>query len=260
MCDGRREPFTFLGGHFGPMHYRKDGHWYLGAAPAKKAVQRVKGRIRQILRRAIQAPWEEVVAELNSVRCGAGPTTPHGTRSMPIGRWTTDVYERTRHFLRRRHKVPTRGTRRFSADRVFGSWVCSGSGAPPSWGHLRMPGCETRPRAGCGNRTSGSMRRGERRVWSVPASDRTRKGRKRWGRRKTCTRPRSPFTLPNRGSRTGLILSPDPVPVLRICARTPARRRDPQRAAHPRGPRHRNAPRRQRYPGYPPRAFMNYPG
>ena len=49
MCDGRREAFTFLGYIFGPMRYRKTGHAYLGAAPAKKAVKRIKGRIRQIL-------------------------------------------------------------------------------------------------------------------------------------------------------------------------------------------------------------------
>src|SRR3989449_626075 len=30
VCDGRRESFTFLGYTFGPMRYRKDGHWYLG--------------------------------------------------------------------------------------------------------------------------------------------------------------------------------------------------------------------------------------
>ena len=29
-------------------------------------------------------------------------------------------YERVRHFLRRRHKVPSRGTKRFPAARVFG--------------------------------------------------------------------------------------------------------------------------------------------
>ena len=48
VCDGRRGAFTFLGYTFAPMRYRKDGHWYLGAAPAKAAVKRVKGRIRQI--------------------------------------------------------------------------------------------------------------------------------------------------------------------------------------------------------------------
>src|SRR6266511_6131308 len=68
--DGRRESFSFLGYTFGPMRYRKDGHWYLGAAPATKAVQRVKGRIRQILRPSNQAPWDVVVAELNRVLRG----------------------------------------------------------------------------------------------------------------------------------------------------------------------------------------------
>ncbi len=30
------------------------------------------------------------------------------------------VAQRVRHFLRRRHQVPTRGTRRFSSDVIFG--------------------------------------------------------------------------------------------------------------------------------------------
>jgi len=30
------------------------------------------------------------------------------------------VYERVRHFLRRRHKVPSRGTRRFPREQIFG--------------------------------------------------------------------------------------------------------------------------------------------
>jgi RNA-directed DNA polymerase len=70
VCDGRREPFTFLGYTFGPLRYRKDGHRYLGAAPAQKAVRRIKGRIRAILRPSNQAPWDEVVVDLNSVLRG----------------------------------------------------------------------------------------------------------------------------------------------------------------------------------------------
>jgi RNA-directed DNA polymerase len=120
VCDGRRESFTFLGYTFGPMHYRKDGHGYLGAAPAKRAVQRVKGRIRRILRPSNQAPWEGVVAELNSVLRGWAHYFSHGTRLLAYRAVDTYVVERTRHFLRRRHKVPTRGTRRFPADRIFG--------------------------------------------------------------------------------------------------------------------------------------------
>jgi hypothetical protein len=64
VCNGRREAFTFLGNTLGPMRYRKDGHWYLGAAPAKKAVQRIKGRIRQILYTAIIEKEGDVFAAL----------------------------------------------------------------------------------------------------------------------------------------------------------------------------------------------------
>src|SRR5438876_10155964 len=67
VCDGRREAFDFLGYTFGPLRSWKTGHRYLGAMPGKKAVKRVKGRIRQILRPGNQEPREEVVADLNRV-------------------------------------------------------------------------------------------------------------------------------------------------------------------------------------------------
>jgi RNA-directed DNA polymerase len=121
VCDGRREPFTFLGYTFGPMRYRKDGHWYLGAAPATKAVQRVKGRIRQVLRPSNQAPWEEVVRELNRVLQGWAQHFSYGTRLMAYRAVDNCVYECVRHFLRRRHKVPSRGTKRFPRAQVFGA-------------------------------------------------------------------------------------------------------------------------------------------
>jgi len=120
VVDGRRESFDFLGYTFGPMRYRKDGHGYLGAAPAKKAVTRVKGRIRQILRPGNQAPWDVVVTELNRVLRGWAGYFGYGTRYPAYRAVDNYVYDRTRHFLRRRHKVPSRGTRRFSADVVFG--------------------------------------------------------------------------------------------------------------------------------------------
>lgn len=120
LCDGRREAFTFLGYTFGPMRYRKDGHWYLGAAPAKKAVKRVKGRIRQILRPGNQAPWDEVREELNRVLRGWANYFSYGTRLMAYRAVDHYVWDSVRHFLRRRHKVPSRGTRRFSEDVIFG--------------------------------------------------------------------------------------------------------------------------------------------
>jgi RNA-directed DNA polymerase len=120
VCDGRREAFTFLGYTFGPMHYRKDGHGYLGAAPAKKAVQRVKGRIRQILRPGNQGSWDTVRDELNRVVRGWANYFAYGTRALAYRAVDWYVYECVRHFLRRRHKVPTRGTRRYPAELIFG--------------------------------------------------------------------------------------------------------------------------------------------
>jgi len=120
VCDGRTEPFTFLGYTFGPLRYRKDGHWYVGPAPAKKAVQRVKGRIRAILRPGNQAPWAEVQQELNRVLRGWASYFSLGTRLMAYRAVDNYVYACVRHFLRRRHKVPSRGTERYPHARVFG--------------------------------------------------------------------------------------------------------------------------------------------
>jgi RNA-directed DNA polymerase len=120
VVDGRHEAFTFLGYTYGPMRYRKDGHWYLGAAPAEKAVQRVKGRIRQILRPGNQASWAEVKTDLNRVLRGWATYFSYGTRLMAYRAVDRYVDDRVRHFLGRRHKVPTRGTRRFPGVAVFG--------------------------------------------------------------------------------------------------------------------------------------------
>ncbi len=120
VCHGRREAFTFLGYTFGPRRSRQDGHWYLGAAPAAKAVQQVRGRVRQILRPGNLAPWGDVVRHLNAVVRGWGHYFSYGAQ-VPAARAVDHyVYERVRHFLRRRHHVPSRGTRRFSRQVVFG--------------------------------------------------------------------------------------------------------------------------------------------
>ena len=120
VCNGRRETFTFLGYTFGPIRYWKDGHWYVGATPAKKAVQRVKGRIRQILRPSNHGPWAEVEGELNRVLRGWANYFSYGTRFKAYRAVDHYVEKRVRRFLRRRHKVSSRGTERFSAEKIFG--------------------------------------------------------------------------------------------------------------------------------------------
>ncbi len=119
--DGRKERFDFLGYSFGPHRYRKDGHWYLGASPSKTSVARLKPKVRRLLRPGNQAPWPVVRDRLNRVLRGWSQYFGHGTR-MPAYRAVDNyVYERVRHFLVRRHKVPSRGTTRFSDGTVFGN-------------------------------------------------------------------------------------------------------------------------------------------
>jgi RNA-directed DNA polymerase len=46
----------------------------------------------------------------------------YGTRLMAYRAVDNHVYQAVRHFLRRRHKVQSRGTRRFPAQEIFGTY------------------------------------------------------------------------------------------------------------------------------------------
>ena len=118
--NARHEHFDFLGYTFGPHHYRKDGHWYLGASPSRKSVQRLKVRIGEILAPGNQAPWPKVRERLNSLLRGWTSYFSYGTRLMAYRAADNYVRDSVRGFLVRRHKVPTRGAKRFSDDVVFG--------------------------------------------------------------------------------------------------------------------------------------------
>jgi RNA-directed DNA polymerase len=116
----RQESFDFLGYTFGPHRYKKDGHWYLGASPSNKAVARIKGKVRNLLVRGRTEPWTEVRQRLNQILRGWSAYFGYGTRTTAYRAVDNYVYHGVRQFLRRRHKVPSRGTRRFSTEVVFG--------------------------------------------------------------------------------------------------------------------------------------------
>lgn len=116
----RKESFDFLGYTFGPHRYRKDGHWYLGASPSKKAVARIKGKVRDLLVRGRTEPWAEVRERLNQLLRGWSAYFSYGTRTTAYRAVDNYVYHGVRQFLRRRHRVSSRGTRRFSDEVVFG--------------------------------------------------------------------------------------------------------------------------------------------
>jgi len=116
----RQESFTFLGYTFGPHRYKKDGHWYLGASPSKKAVARIKEKVGNLLIPSNTGTWEEVRGRLNQILRGWSAYFSYGTRAAAYEAVDNYVYESVRHFLRRRHQVQSRGTNRFSIKAVFG--------------------------------------------------------------------------------------------------------------------------------------------
>ena len=116
----RQESFNFLGYTFGPHRYKKDGHWYLGASPSKKAVARIKAKVGELLVPGNTGTWENVRRRLNQILRGWASYFSYGTRADAYRAVRNYVYESVRHFLRRRHQVQSRGTSRFSKETVFG--------------------------------------------------------------------------------------------------------------------------------------------
>ena len=64
--------------------------------------------------------WAEVRDRLNQILRGWSAYFSYGTRTQAYRAVDNYIYERARHFLRRRHKVQSRGTTRFSIEAVFG--------------------------------------------------------------------------------------------------------------------------------------------
>ena len=118
--NARQEHFDFLGYTFGPEHFRKDGHWYLGASPSRKSVQRLKTKVSDLLVPGEMGTWPDVRDRLNRLLRGWSAYFGYGSRLPAYRAVDNHVYERVRNFLTRRHKVAGRGSHRFSDDYVFG--------------------------------------------------------------------------------------------------------------------------------------------
>jgi RNA-directed DNA polymerase len=115
----RQESFHFLGYTFGPHRYKPDGHWYLGASPSKKSRQRLKQKVGDLLLPGNTGGWEEVRDRLNQILRGWSAYFSYGSRATAYREVNNYVSDRVRHFLKRRHKVQSRGTERYGK-RVFG--------------------------------------------------------------------------------------------------------------------------------------------
>jgi RNA-directed DNA polymerase len=118
--DARRESFDFLGYTLGPRHFRDGGRWYLGAAPSKRSVQRIKTKVSDLLMPGNKSAWPEVCARLNRLLGGWAAYFSHGSLAPAYQAVDRHVYDRVCDFLRKRHKTPGRGTKQFPREHVYG--------------------------------------------------------------------------------------------------------------------------------------------
>jgi RNA-directed DNA polymerase len=110
--DARGETFDFLGYTFGPqVIYTPTGTRGLDARPSKASVRRVKRKLHDVLRPWNVGPWAEVAAQVNRVLLGWSNYFRPGTVYFAYRAVDNHLYDRVRHFLRRRRKVKSSGTK-----------------------------------------------------------------------------------------------------------------------------------------------------
>lgn len=119
LREATTERFDFLGYTFGPYWDRRTGRRYLGAGPSAKSRQRLKAKVRALTGPGNVMPWPMVRDQLNTMLGGWQAYFGYGTLSRTYSEVNWYVANRVRHFLRRRHKVRSRGSRQFSTECVF---------------------------------------------------------------------------------------------------------------------------------------------
>jgi len=119
LREAKTERFDFLGYTFGPYWDRRTGARYLGAGPSAKSRQRLKAKVHALTVPGNVLPWPAVCDRLNALLAGWQAYFGYGTLSRSYGDVNWYVANRVRHFLRRRHKVRSRGSRQFSTEHVF---------------------------------------------------------------------------------------------------------------------------------------------
>ena len=120
--DARTQDFDFLGYTFGPRWWWKTGRPYTAARPSAKSLKRLRQSVHDLLCPSLCAPWEEVRDQLNQKLVGWQNYFRYGTVAKAYQGVNLYVYDRVRHFLRRRHKATSsKGSHQFPITAVFGS-------------------------------------------------------------------------------------------------------------------------------------------
>ena len=114
------ERFDFLGYTFGPHYSPRTGRKYIGYSPSNKSVARIKEKVGNLLAPSNVAPWAEVRERLNQILGGWRAYFGRGAKAKAYRAVDQHVYDKVRHFLRRRHKVSSHGTRQFPEELVYG--------------------------------------------------------------------------------------------------------------------------------------------
>ncbi len=110
--DARQETFDFLGYTFGQqVVYTPKGSRGMDARPSKKSIRRLKRKLHEVLRPWNVGPWEEVAGRVNRMLVGWSNYFSYGTLYFAYRAVDNHLYDRVRHFLRRRHKIPSSGTK-----------------------------------------------------------------------------------------------------------------------------------------------------
>jgi RNA-directed DNA polymerase len=121
LCEARTDRFDFLGYSFGLHRIRQDGRRYIGASPSGKSVQRLKDKVGAILVPGNVGRWDDVRAQLiRLIRGWCGYFSP-GSHYVSDRAIEAHIYDRVRHFLVRRHKMPPRSIGPFTMAAVFGT-------------------------------------------------------------------------------------------------------------------------------------------
>jgi RNA-directed DNA polymerase len=118
--NARSERFDFLGYTFGPHYSRRTGREHINFSPSKKSVQRIREKVGGHLAPCNNKSWEEVSDRLNQILRGWAAYFRLGYKWQAHELVDRYVEDRVRHFLKRRHKVSSQGTREFSMDRIYG--------------------------------------------------------------------------------------------------------------------------------------------
>jgi RNA-directed DNA polymerase len=121
--DARKETFDFLGYTFGPqVVWTGDGTRRMDARPSKKSIERVKGKLHEVLSPWNVGTWPKVARQVNRTLVGWSNYFSHGTCYFAYRAVDNHLYDRVRHFLRRRHKVRSGGTSLLPTGKSLRDW------------------------------------------------------------------------------------------------------------------------------------------